>query len=300
MQNLFVLVLCFSFGYILKITNRIPENSHKTINAFILHISLPAQILLFVNKIHFSTELLLPAGMPWIVFFFTLGLLFILQKIYSIDSKKMGCLILTAGLGNTSFMGLPMIEMFFGKEFNSIGIVCDQVGTFLILSIVGIPIALHLSSISTNTFDLLKRVITFPPFISFVLAICLSFVTFNSITTAVFTRLGDTLSPLALFSVGFQFNLSGINRIKTELYIGIFLKMILAPLLIYFIYVVWLKNTSMNSKISIFEAAMPPMITGGIIAIENDLEPELASMMIASGVIFSILSLPIWKFILSL
>jgi predicted permease len=40
------------------------------------------------------------------------------------------------------------------------------------------------------------------------------------------------------------------------------------------------------------------MITGGIVAIENDLNPSLASMMIAIGVLFSVISLPIWKYIL--
>ena len=70
--------------------------------------------------------------------------------------------------------------------------------------------------------------------------------------------------------------------------------MIFAPLFILFLYMVLLNNTSMYSKISIFEAAMPPMITGGIVAIENDLNPELASAMIAIGVLVSGLTLPIW------
>ncbi|MBK8398507.1 MAG: AEC family transporter [Leptospiraceae bacterium] len=281
-------------GYILRTVNRIPENSHRTINAFILHISLPAQILLFVPKISFSSEILLPAGMAWILFLFTFGILFIVNKIVNFNSKNFGCLLLTAGLGNTSFLGLPMIEVFFGKEFSSIGILCDQPGTFLVLSLLGIPLALQKSSLDSDYLLLLKKIITFPPFISFIVAILLSNISFPSQAKSVLQRLGDTLAPLALFSVGFQFKLTGISRIKKELFLGLGVKMIFAPLFILFLYMVLLNNTSMYSKISIFEAAMPPMITGGIVAIENDLNPELASAMIAIGVLVSGLTLPIW------
>ncbi len=299
MGNLFVLILCFFFGFLLRITNRIPENAHRSINAFILHISLPAQILLYTKNISISAEFILPATMPWIIFISTLITLILLKKLSYIDSKTTGCLILTAGLGNTSFLGLPMIELFYGKEFNSIGILCDQLGSFLILALVGIPIALHQSAISTNISSTMKKILSFPPFISFILAICLSNTPFNAHITSGLSRLGDTLAPLALFSVGFQFTLTGIHAIKKKLILGLVLKMVLAPLVIFSFYILLLKNISMAAKISVFEAAMPPMITGGIVAIENDLNPSLASMMIAIGVLFAAISLPIWNYILS-
>lgn len=298
MNNIWVLVICFSIGYILKITRRIPENSHRTINAFILHISLPAQILLFVPKISFSSEVLLPAGMAWILFLFTFGVLSILNKIFSLSPKTFGCLLLTAGLGNTSFLGLPMIETFFGKEFTSIGILCDQPGTFLVLTLLGIPIALQKSSVTTDSILLLRKILTFPPFIAFLAAILLSNISFSEQATNVLQRLGDTLAPLALFSVGFQFQIKGISKIKKELLLGLAVKMVLAPIFIFTVYIFLLKNTSMYSKISIFETAMPPMITGGIVAIENDLAPDLASAMIAFGVLVSVISLPTWYFVL--
>ncbi|MBK9497897.1 MAG: AEC family transporter [Leptospiraceae bacterium] len=300
MQNLWVLILCFTFGFLLKTTKRIPENAPKTLNAFILYISLPAQILLYTRNISFSAEFLLPAGMAWILFLSIVTILFILKKFSLIDSKTFGCLVLTAGLGNTSFLGLPMIEIFFGKEFNSIGIICDQLGTFLILSLVGIPIALHQSSTSTEIHTVLKRILTFPPFLAFSLAFGLSGITFSPIVMSGLSRLGDTLAPLALFSVGFQFSPKRIGNRKKDLLMGLVLKMVLAPLIVYLLYFILLKNTSMASKISVFEAAMPPMITGGIVAADNDLAPELASMMIAMGVLVSVITLPIWKILLTI
>jgi predicted permease len=45
-----------------------------------------------------------------------------------------GCLILTAGLGNTSFLGFPIIEALYGQEGMKTAILVDQPGTFVVLS----------------------------------------------------------------------------------------------------------------------------------------------------------------------
>jgi predicted permease len=43
-------------------------------------------------------------------------------------------LILTAGLGNTSFLGFPIIEALYGQEGMKTAILVDQPGTFVVLS----------------------------------------------------------------------------------------------------------------------------------------------------------------------
>jgi predicted permease len=52
-----------------------------------------------------------------------------------------GCLILTAGLGNTSFLGFPIIEALYGQEGMKTAILVDQPGTFVVLSTLGIIVA---------------------------------------------------------------------------------------------------------------------------------------------------------------
>jgi len=37
--------------------------------------------------------------------------------------------MLTGGLANTSFIGLPMIETFYGPQFLGLGILIDQLGS---------------------------------------------------------------------------------------------------------------------------------------------------------------------------
>ena len=61
------------------------------------------------------------------------------QKRYWPTLMFVGCaLMLAGGLANTSFVGLPMIEAFFGAPSMATGILIDQLGTYLVLSTLGI------------------------------------------------------------------------------------------------------------------------------------------------------------------
>ncbi len=49
--------------------------------------------------------------------------------------------MLTGGLANTSFIGLPMIQTFYGEQYLGLGILIDQVGSYFVLSTLGILVA---------------------------------------------------------------------------------------------------------------------------------------------------------------
>jgi predicted permease len=53
-------------------------------------------------------------------------------------------------------------------------------------------------------------------------------------------------------------------------------------------------------QITIFEAAMPPQIGAAIVAMERDLDPQLVTLMVGIGIPLSFLTLPMWRYGLSL
>ncbi|MGC2164498.1 MAG: AEC family transporter, partial [Gallionella sp.] len=114
----------------------------------------------------------------------------------------------------------------------------------------------------------------------------------------VLKRLGDTLAPLALVSVGYQLRLGHLAGNGRNLAIGLGFKMVLAPLLIFLLYVPLLGAHGQAIQVTLFEAAMPPMITAAILATEHELDPHLATLMVAVGMICSFASLSIWWFAL--
>jgi hypothetical protein len=79
-----------------------------------------------------------------------------------------------------------------------------------------------------------------------------------------------------------------------NLAIGLGFKLLLAPLAICLLYVQLLGAHGQAIQVTLFEAAMPPMITAAIIAAEHDLDPPLANLMVAVGLILSFFTLTGW------
>lgn len=300
MNNILLLSICFILGIGLRKSGRFHEKTAVVLNAFIIHIALPALTLLHVHTLKVSTDIWLPASMAWFFFAISAVTFYGLGHLLHWDRSTTGCMMLVGGLGNTSFLGVPMIETFFGKEGIPIGLVVDQLGSFLVISTLGIWTANYYQGQNVAMKSLIKRVIVFPPFIALMLAVALIPYEFPVPLTYTLDRLGQTLAPLALFSVGFQVRFSKINSLRTPLVLGLSFKLLIAPAMLFILYSALTADRDLLFDITIFEAAMPPMITAAILATEHDLQPELASLMVGIGIIVSMFTLPFWWVLLTL
>ena len=300
MTNIAMLVSCLLVGMILRATKRLPENAHVAINGFIVHVALPGLILGQIHGLRLSPELLFPVSMPWVLFALSAVVFAAVGRIMRLSTGVVGALIMTAGLANTSFVGLPMIETFYGVKDLSTGILIDQLGTYLVLSTAGITVACVYSSGTASWREIARRVVTFPPLIALALAMVLLPVSYPIWLAGVLQRLGDTLAPLALVSVGLQLRLDQIAGNKMSLGMGLGFKLILGPLLVALLYVGAFSWSGETSRVTIFEAAMGPQIGGAIVAMQYGLNQSLITLMVGIGIILSFLTLPLWYFGLSL
>lgn len=298
MNNLLLLILCFIAGMLLKRFRRMPDNAPATLNSFIIHVSLPALTLLYIHQLKLSGDVLLTGMMAWLVFGLSAGFFWLVGRWLNLPRATVGSLILVGGLGNTSFFGLPMVEAFYGKEGLTTAIIADQLGSFFALSVLGITFAGIYSSGRPTAAQIAKRIVLFPPFISLLLALLLIPVEYADWFSALLKRLGDTLAPLALLSVGLQLRLGHIAEHRRNLALGLGFKLILAPLAIYLLYVPLLGAHGQSIQVTLFEAAMPPMITAAIVASEHDLDPPLATLMVAVGLLLSFFTLSAWWYLL--
>jgi predicted permease len=297
MNNLLLLILCFIAGMLLRRFRRMPDNAPATLNSFIIHISLPALALLYIHGMHISGAVLLVAAMPWLVFGLSAGIFWLLGRWLHLPRATVGALMLVGGLGNTSFFGVPMVEAFYGKEGIATAIIVDQLGSFFALSVLGITVAGVYSSGRPTAMEIIKRIAVFPPFIALVIALLLIPVEYADWFSLLLKRLGDTLAPLALLSVGMQLRMGHIAEHKRNLALGLAFKLLLAPLAIYLLYVQLLGAHGQAIQVTLFEAAMPPMITAAIVASEHDLDPPLANLLVAVGLILSFFTLSVWWYL---
>jgi malate permease and related proteins len=295
LNNIILLFVCLLVGMLLRVTHRIPDNTHNALNAFIIHISLPALIVLQIHNVTLHAELLLSVAMPWVMFLLGVGFFWVLSARLELSRGTTGALMLAGGLANTSFVGLPMIEAFFGAPSMATGILIDQLGTYLVLSTLGIAVAAIYSSGSNSMVAVLKRIAVFPPLLALIVAFGLMPFEFPGYVTDALKRLGDTLAPLALVSVGLQLRFDQTRGIKTALALGLAFKLLLAPAVLALLYFSFARTGDDVARVTLFEAAMGPQIGGAIVAFQHGLNPPLVSLMVGVGITLSFITLPLWS-----
>ncbi|HXH29678.1 MAG TPA: AEC family transporter [Bacteriovoracaceae bacterium] len=295
MSNLYLIGICLVIGVLLQRLRLLPKDAHTVLNIIILHVPLPAMVLLSIPGIDWDLALLGLCFVAWIIFFFAFFFFRLIGKRLHWERGTIGCLILTAGLGNTAFVGFPVIEALYGKESLKLALLLDQPGTFLIVSSLGIWTAVLYSSGRMLKRDLARKVLLFPPFVAFFLSVVLSACGWQATgdLKSILERLASILTPLALISVGLQLRPRDLKPELKYLGWGLAFKLFLAPLMIFLIYSA-LEISPLVFNIAVMEAAMAPMITASILAASHNLNPRLAGLMVGVGVPISFLSLGLW------
>ncbi len=295
MSNFLMLVACLTAGLLLRRFKRLPEQAHVAINTIILHVSLPAVTLRYLHRFPFDIGQLWPVLMPWALFIIGAATFFLLGRWLRLPAATVGALTLVGGFGNTSFVGLPMIETLQGSDGLGLGLLIDQLGSYLALSTLGIAAAAwYAADGPVRPMQMARRIATFPPFVALVVALLLVPLPFPPVLDRTLLRIGDTLAPLALLSVGLQLRFDALLQHRRMLCLGLGYKLLVCPALV--VALMWLRgaDASMINSVSVIEAAMPPMIGAAIVASQANLAPRLVSMMVGLGIPLGLLTAPAW------
>jgi malate permease and related proteins len=297
MNQVLNLLFFLALGILAQRAKFLPHKAAIYLGKFILWVPLPALVLTKIPDFQFSSHTLPLIFSTWIVLFGAMILFLIISSLYSWPREILGCLILTAGFSNTSFLGLPLLKAFYGENVLGDALILDQLGSFFLVSTLGTSISILFSGQSISLGFLFKKVIFFPPFISFILAMMMNYFQYSLNASLIFgfEMISQLLTPLALICVGLQLKLSSLFSEKKYIVWGLGYKLFLAPLFVLLIF----KDSILNSQrfnVMVMESAMAPMITSSLLAVANNLRPKLASLMVGLGVIISFFTLIFWYF----
>ncbi|NOK39529.1 AEC family transporter [Corallococcus exercitus] len=293
-QVIGLLGVCLVLGVLARRSGRFPEGTAPAFNAFLLNVSLPALVLRAMHRLEFAPGLMVAAVAPWLLFGGAVLFLRLLGPRLGLSRESVTALILTAGLGNTAFVGLPMATALLGPASVPVAVVVDQLGSFMVLATLATLTAARArarSALSART--LVRKVLVFPPFQALVVALVLRPFAFPDWLEAVLQRLGDLLTPLALFIVGFQLRLQGLRPRAPALVLGLSYKLVLAPLAVLGLLTFVPGLALVVRQTTVLQIAMAPMVTAAILAAEHELDPELAVLMVGVGIPLSFLSAPL-------
>lgn len=291
MEQFIFIILLLIIGAALRKTDA-PENFPRSLNLFVIYVSLPATVLIQVPKIAFDLSAFAVVLVPWLLLPLSAALAIWLSKGYPPGVRA--ALLLVLPLGNTSFVGIPIIKTLLGEEAIGYVLMYDQFGTFLMLSLYGSVIIARYETGQIHKRLIVKRLVQFPPFFS--LMVALAFGEMPQIMQSSLHLLSSTLVPVALISIGFSMKMGGeINFSLFSKALGV--KLILMPLAALMILSI-LGVEPLALKTAVLESGMPSMVTAGALAMASGFAPALSSALVGYGLIVSLVTLPILAYCL--
>jgi len=293
MSNFILIGIFVGLGLLFRRLEAFPKDSAQVLNMFALYVSLPALILLKMPQLELGSEALVVAIAPWGMLLLSVVLILLAARRFGWSRPKTGVLLLVVPVGNTSFMGVPMVNAFFGSPGIPYLIVYDQIGTMLIFALYGsLILALYGKEGTLNVASVARRALTFPPTIAAVVGLALRPWPYPELVVTTLHGISQSLTPLVMTAIGFQLRWRLSPNVVGPLSYGLLIKLLVAPLVALGVFRLF-GFSGLPVDIAVFEAGMPPMVTAGALAVVAGMESELAVALVGVGIIAAFATLPI-------
>ena len=293
------ILLLIALGRLFAAARVLPDDAAETLNRVVIVLCLPALIFIHVPTLESSWDLLPLVAMPWLLLALTIGLVLLAARLFGFSRPVTAVLLVLIPLGNTSFLGFPLIEALLGIDKVRFAVVYDQFGSFLIVCTHVLFVVAWYGDGPVPTVGLIaRRIATFPPFVALVGALLLGNDWFADWLMALAEAFADMLLPLVTLAVGLQLKLKLVPEYRWPLAFGLAGKLLILPA-VALLFGRVLDIPSPVFEVAVLESAMPPMITAAALASSARLAPALASAMVAWGVLFSAATVPLWHWLVS-
>lgn len=298
MANIAVVVIALIVGLLLQRAKRMPENSAASLNLYVIYVALPALVLLEIPKLSFNHEAVITVVAAWVIMLFAAVLTWATARALSWSREVTGAMLLLVTLGNTGFVGIPLIEAHLGVNALPYAILYDQLGTFIALNTLGIGLACYYSASQSSVVAIARNILVFPPFIALILAFVVGALwVYPDWLAAALGRISSTLVPVVMVAVGLQWRLSLKREHLSPLLLGLFYLLVLTPAFAWL--GLWLFGIDgLAAQVILLEAAMPAMISAGVLATTHNLAPRLAASMVGYSLLLGLLSVWVWRLLL--
>lgn len=298
MTAFLIILLLLALGKLCAVIRVFPEDAPETLNRVVIHLCLPALIFIHAPELELNLDLLPLVIIPWVLLGLSVVLVLGASRALGFRRDVEAVLLVLVPLGNTSFLGYPLISALLGEDMVSLAVVYDQFGSFLIVCTFALfVIATYSGGSRPSPLAVARTVVTFPPFVALVLALILGNQWFPGWLAELVDLLAGMLIPLVTLAVGLQLRLKLIPAHRLPLALGLSFKLLLLPAAAWGLALVLGADRSVM-QVGVLEAAMPPMITAGALVSAAGLAPRLATALVGYGVLASAVTIPLWYWLL--
>ena len=300
-MGLWIAIFSLFCGVAFQFFPRFPKEKVARLGKiYLIYLVLPALALIHIPPLQLKWDLLFAPSSAWFTFLLSWIIFAFLGAKSGWDKQTTGCLILVAGLANTSFLGFPIVELLYGKEALATAFLIDQGGSFLLVSTLGVYIGSRYGNGDSTVFQVLKKILLFPPFLFLLGGLLMSYFRLSvpDILLPWLQGIGKSMAPIAMAVIGLTMSLDSKWTQNKYLWYGLGYRLLLAPACVWLIYGLLLPSDSLMLKVLVLESGMAPMISGALLAMEFGLQPRLATLLAGLGIPLCGITLLLWQFLL--
>jgi predicted permease len=271
-------------GKLLKQFGVFKEEQEKVLINYVMYFALPILAFKAGHQIKLGLEVIKISSLAWASIVLCMSVAYVIARLYKLSNKDLRTFLLVSSFGNTAFLGYPYAFSYFGQEGLQIAIIYDNLGSFLMVSFLGVIVA-------SGKPDL-KEVLLFPPFLGLVLGFVLRGIPLHPSLEEALDFVDLSTLPVILFALGLSINLSGI---RDHLKLSLLAILIKVSVSVFAVSLVgrFMELSPVAFKVSLLESAMPPMVFSAVLALRYNLNPNLAFASVGLGIALSFLYVPL-------
>ncbi|MDO7253822.1 AEC family transporter [Helicobacter cappadocius] len=290
----------FSFiglGYLAKSLRMVSNKQSGILLGFLLNFALPAQIFNGIYHIELDIKLILILLTTLSCSFVGgITMYFFAKKILKREKNTAVSMAFLSALGNTLFLGVPLVYGALGQEYSNKAILYDQICTAIPLAILT-PLIMSIGGKGVFTVhSVTMRLSSNPLFLALIVGLVFKFMPFD-ISDWIFVpikQLGACATPVALFAIGVQISIGDIKTEWKNTFIVLFWGMIIVPALVFMLIFIGNVEFTDTWRMALLESAMPPLISSAAVIMRAGLNNKIAVSSIAFGIFVSAITIPMW------
>lgn len=282
-------------GIALRRFGVVKREDSRALNGVIIYAALPALIFTVVVKAPLSVELARVTAVAWVVTLLALGAAWGLSRLLKLPSRVAGGFIIAAAIGNTGYIGYPVVRALLGERWLPPAVFYDVFGSVSVMLIFGIMIAAHYGEHGEGKVNLFKEFITFPAVIALLVALAFRFVPWPLAvwnTVMDWTGFAGTIAaPLIMISLGVSLDFSAFRGASVSLATLTGVKLLVLPALA--IGFGWLFGTGDAVRMLAIEAGMPTALLALIVSQRFGLDAEYVAAASLTTTVCCVVSIPL-------
>ena len=285
------ILLLIGVGIALRATGLLPRDASKPLNTIIVWVALPALIFQAVHPARLEVAFLGVVAVAWVVALAGMALAWAIGRALRLPAPALGAFMLVAALGNTGYLGYPVITSLFGHPGLVPAVFYDVFGTVGVLLTAGIAVCVRYGE-RDEAVHLLREILTFPAVLALVAALALRWFPVPNLVSLGLDSLASMTVPLVMISVGLSLDLSKVSGHLKWAGPAALVKLVALPTLAWALASLVLREP-MLVRVSTLEAGMPSMMLALVFGTRFGLDDDFIASAIVLTTIAAAVTLPV-------